>query len=160
MQKGIVVTSGRFDIFHAGHAKLLEFCKELGEFVIVLLQSDKSIVELTGQVPIFQQELRKHTLEACRYVDNVTIFDGYAPASELTNIKPEIFVQEAPRLQPPGYDESRESVAERQKTFTEAPEQEIVEFYEGNVVFFPIDSEEKIRERVYARLANGDCGEE
>ena len=57
-----VVTLGTFDILHAGHIKLLKFCKELGE-TIVGLNTDEFVLKYKGKKPIMSYEERKETLK-------------------------------------------------------------------------------------------------
>ncbi len=70
----IVYTGGTFDLFHAGHVRLLKRCKEIagttGE-VVVSLNTDEFILEYKGKAPICSFEERREALEACRYVDRV-----------------------------------------------------------------------------------------
>ena len=62
--KSIVFTNGCFDILHIGHIKLLEFCKSQGDYVIIGLNSDKSVKRLKGDSrPINSQEERMEILE-------------------------------------------------------------------------------------------------
>lgn len=57
-----VVTLGTFDILHAGHIKLLKFCKELGE-VVVGLNTDDFVLKFKGKKPIMSYEERRETLK-------------------------------------------------------------------------------------------------
>ncbi len=95
MNKGTVAAGGVFDIFHAGHASLFKYCKTLGDKVIVLLNSDESVERIRGVPPVVPEDLRRFSLEACRWVDKVLLFDGDAPLDELNEIQPEYFVKGA-----------------------------------------------------------------
>ena len=69
-----VYTGGTFDLFHAGHVRLLERCRELsGEsgMVIVSLNTDEFIEEYKGKPPIISYQDRAEVLLSCRYVDKV-----------------------------------------------------------------------------------------
>ena len=69
-----VYTGGTFDLFHIGHVRLLERCRELsGEsgMVIVSLNTDEFIEEYKGKPPIISYQDRAEVLLSCRYVDKV-----------------------------------------------------------------------------------------
>lgn len=90
----IIFTNGCFDIIHVGHASLLKYAKSLGDYLIVGLNSDKSIKNLKGESrPINKQEDRKFILESMKYVDEVIIFDDKTPLQLIKQIKPDIIVK-------------------------------------------------------------------
>jgi glycerol-3-phosphate cytidylyltransferase len=64
-------TGGTFDLFHAGHVEFLKTCSELGEKVIVALNTDEFIAQYKGKPPVISYEDRKKVLLACKYVDVV-----------------------------------------------------------------------------------------
>lgn len=85
------LTNGCFDGLHAGHIKLLEFAKLQCSYLIVGVNSDKSVKELKGKNrPIYNQEQRAFMVKAIRYVDEVVIFDGDA-ASLIKDISPQFY---------------------------------------------------------------------
>jgi len=89
-----VFTNGCFDIVHRGHLELLEYCKTIGEKVIVGINSDQSVRSLKGSNrPINAQEDRKFLLESLVYVDEVIVFDEETPLELIKNIKPDIIVK-------------------------------------------------------------------
>ena len=89
-----VWTNGCFDILHRGHVELLKFCKELGEKVVVGLNSDASIRKLKGEArPINKEEDRAFILEAMIYVDEVILFDEETPLSLIEKVMPDIIVK-------------------------------------------------------------------
>lgn len=89
-----VFTNGCFDILHVGHIKLLEFCKQQGDFVVVGLNSDESIKRLKGKDrPINNQEDRLNILKSIKYVDEVIIFNEDTPYDLIKIIKPDIIVK-------------------------------------------------------------------
>lgn len=69
-QERIVLTYGTFDLFHAGHVRLLQRASELGSKVIVGLSTD-DFNALKGKEAVMSYEDRKCILEACRFVDEV-----------------------------------------------------------------------------------------
>lgn len=93
-KKKIVFTNGCFDIIHIGHIELLKFCKSLGDFLIVGLNTDDSIRRIKGDKrPINPVEDRKIILESIRYVDMVLTFDEDTPLNLIKKIKPDILVK-------------------------------------------------------------------
>ena len=74
MRKKIVLVGGCFDVLHPGHIRFLEKAKKAGEYLIVLLESDKKIKELKGQDrPIHTQNERKLILKGLKSVDRVIL---------------------------------------------------------------------------------------
>ena len=68
--KIIVFTNGCFDVFHKGHAHYLFESKKLGDYLIVGLNSDKSVKSLKGpERPINNQETRAKNLLSIGLVD-------------------------------------------------------------------------------------------
>lgn len=87
----IVMTTGCYDILHAGHVRHLERARALGTRLIVALNSDSSVRALKGpERPINPQGQRKTVLEALRSVDEVRIFDGENATSLIRETKPDI----------------------------------------------------------------------
>jgi D-beta-D-heptose 7-phosphate kinase/D-beta-D-heptose 1-phosphate adenosyltransferase len=89
----IIFTNGCFDVIHAGHLKLLEFCASLGT-VIVGINSDASIRKIKGDLrPINNEFDRQYILSGFRFVDKVIIFDEDNPYQLIQQIKPDIIVK-------------------------------------------------------------------
>ncbi|NUL60196.1 glycerol-3-phosphate cytidylyltransferase [Brevibacterium luteolum] len=65
-----VITYGTFDLLHYGHIKLLQRCREYGDYLIVGLSTDEFNAS-KGKKAYFSYEDRKGILEAIRYVDLV-----------------------------------------------------------------------------------------
>ncbi len=65
-----VITYGTFDLLHYGHINLLRRAKQLGDYLIVGLSTDK-FNSIKGKTCYFTYEERKTLLEAIRYVDLV-----------------------------------------------------------------------------------------
>lgn len=66
-----VITYGTFDLLHYGHINLLKRAKELGDYLIVAVSTDEFNNIEKGKETYFPYEIRKHLLEAIRYVDLV-----------------------------------------------------------------------------------------
>ena len=74
-RKKIVFTNGCFDILHAGHVQYLEKAKNLGDILVVGLNSEQSVHRLKGKSrPINSQKDRAQVLAGLSSVDLVTIF--------------------------------------------------------------------------------------
>ena len=90
----IIFTNGCFDILHRGHLELLKYCRSIGRWVIVGLNSDESVKRLKGSKrPIISQNDRKAILEELRCVDEVVVFDDDTPHKLIKQIKPDIIVK-------------------------------------------------------------------
>jgi glycerol-3-phosphate cytidylyltransferase len=81
MKKGI--TFGAFDLFHAGHILMLEEAKTVCDYLIVAIQSDPSLDRETKNSPVQSIEEREIQVSACRYVDEVIIYDREADLLEI-----------------------------------------------------------------------------
>lgn len=66
-----VITLGTFDLFHAGHVRLLHRCANLGDRVIVGLNTDEFVERFKGRRPVVPYDGRAEVLNACRYVSRV-----------------------------------------------------------------------------------------
>lgn len=91
-----IFTNGCFDILHFGHISYLNKARELGDLLIIGLNSDSSIKRLKGdERPINSQEDRAALLCALECVDFVIIFDEDTPLNLISQIKPDILVKGA-----------------------------------------------------------------
>ena len=81
MKKGI--TFGAFDLFHAGHILMLAEAKTVCDYLIVAIQSDPSLDRETKNSPVQSVEEREIQVSACRYVDEVIIYDREADLLEI-----------------------------------------------------------------------------
>lgn len=89
--RGLVMTTGCYDILHAGHVRHLERSRALGTRLVVALNSDESVRRLKGTTrPINPQDQRKAVLEALRCVDEVRVFDGDTAETLIQEIKPDV----------------------------------------------------------------------
>lgn len=90
----IVFTNGCFDILHRGHVEYLQKARELGDLLILGLNSDLSVKRLKGENrPINNEEDRAIVLSALECVDYVVIFDEDTPFELIKNLKPDILVK-------------------------------------------------------------------
>ena len=91
VKRRLVMTTGCYDVLHAGHVRHLERSRALGTRLVVALNSDVSIRGLKGpDRPINPQDERKAVLEALRCVDEVRLFDGPNALDLIDEIKPNV----------------------------------------------------------------------
>jgi len=87
-----VYTGGTFDLFHAGHVRFLERCRQFGK-VTVALNTDEFIETYKGKPPVMSYEERAEVLLACRFVhDVVPNFDGADSRTAIDWVEPDLIV--------------------------------------------------------------------
>lgn len=93
--KKIVFTNGVFDILHKGHVTYLAQASDLGDILIVGLNSDTSAKKLNKgpNRPIQDQDSRALILASLHQVSVVSIFDEETPAELIKFIKPDVLVK-------------------------------------------------------------------
>ena len=90
----IVFTNGCFDIIHAGHIHLLTEAKNLGDRLLIGLNSDQSVQNLKGpDRPLNPEYARASVLESLSMVDGVTIFQEDTPHELVKEIIPHVLVK-------------------------------------------------------------------
>jgi rfaE bifunctional protein nucleotidyltransferase chain/domain len=90
----VVATSGCFDLLHAGHVAMLQAARSLGDVLVVLLNSDRSVQDLKGaDRPIVGQDDRAAVLRGLGCVDVVEVFDETTPTRALEQLQPDLFVK-------------------------------------------------------------------
>ncbi|WP_372433704.1 PfkB family carbohydrate kinase [Micromonospora coerulea] len=90
----VVATGGCFDLLHAGHVATLEAARQLGDCLVVCLNSDASVAGLKGpDRPVVPQGDRGRLLAALSCVDAVLIFDESTPHAALSWLRPDIWVK-------------------------------------------------------------------
>jgi len=114
--KTVVFANGCFDLLHVGHIRYLQGARQLGDALIVGLNSDESVRRLKGlQRPLMPENERAEILAALACVDYVVIFQEPTVEEVLRLLKPDI--------QCKGTDYTEETV----------PEREVVRSYGGRV---------------------------
>ncbi|MCO6495748.1 MAG: D-glycero-beta-D-manno-heptose 1-phosphate adenylyltransferase [Bacteroidetes bacterium] len=95
--KKVVFTNGCFDIIHRGHIEYLFAARELGNFLVIGLNSDNSVRKLgkSPSRPLQDEISRATTLASLFFVDLVIIFDEETPHQLISNILPNILVKGA-----------------------------------------------------------------
>ena len=90
----IVFTNGCFDILHSGHIYLLREAKNLGDRLLIGLNSNQSVQNLKGPVrPFNPEDTRATVLESLSLVDGVTIFQEDTPYELVKEIIPHVLVK-------------------------------------------------------------------
>jgi rfaE bifunctional protein nucleotidyltransferase chain/domain len=92
--KVLVFTNGVFDLLHVGHVRYLTAARELGDVLLVALNSDRSVRKLKGENrPIVNENERAEVLSALRTVSYVTIFDDISPRALISKLLPDVLVK-------------------------------------------------------------------
>jgi D-beta-D-heptose 7-phosphate kinase/D-beta-D-heptose 1-phosphate adenosyltransferase len=92
--KKIVFTNGCFDILHAGHTRYLRKAKELGDVLILALNSDDSVRAIKGENrPIVPEGERAEVVSSLESVDYVTIFNELTPLELIEFLQPGVIVK-------------------------------------------------------------------
>ena len=90
----VVFTNGCFDLLHPGHVYLLERARQMGDVLIVGLNSDSSVRSLKGEGrPVIPQDERAEILAALECVDAVVIFDQPTPREIISQLLPDVLVK-------------------------------------------------------------------
>jgi rfaE bifunctional protein nucleotidyltransferase chain/domain len=90
----MVFTNGCFDILHVGHVNYLEQARSLGDYLVVALNSDRSVRELKGKNrPINDEKSRARVLAALQCVDHVVVFKTKRVTPVIQKIRPQIYVK-------------------------------------------------------------------
>lgn len=94
--KTIVFTNGCFDLVHAGHVSYLSAAADLGDILILGLNTDTSVRTIKGEKrPVIGQEQRACVVAALEMVDYVVLFDAPDPKALIAAIRPDVLVKGA-----------------------------------------------------------------
>jgi len=92
--KKLVFTNGCFDLLHPGHIDYLCRARELGDLLIIGLNTDASVRRLKGPSrPILDEESRALILASLSFVDAVIFFDEDTPIGLIREVQPDILVK-------------------------------------------------------------------
>jgi rfaE bifunctional protein nucleotidyltransferase chain/domain len=120
----VVWTNGCFDLLHPGHLASLAAARQLGDVLVVGLNSDASVQVNKGPLrPILSEAERAAMLAAVECVDYVIVFDEQTPEAALAKLKPDIHCKGAEYAPPHG---------------RPVPERAVVEGYGGRVAYLPL----------------------
>lgn len=105
--KKVITTNGCFDVLHVGHLRYLQSTKQLGDMLIVAINSDESVRAIKGEKrPLVPESERAELLAGLECVDYVMIFPELDPKQFLVELRPNIHVK--------GGDYSLDRVIERE----------------------------------------------
>jgi D-beta-D-heptose 7-phosphate kinase/D-beta-D-heptose 1-phosphate adenosyltransferase len=91
----IVFTNGCFDLLHIGHVRYLQAAHDMGDILIVGVNTDASVRTLSkgNGRPIVPQDQRAEVLAALTCVDYVVLFDESDPGTLIADLQPDILVK-------------------------------------------------------------------
>ncbi len=91
----LVFTNGCFDLLHIGHTRYLEEAKQLGDRLVVAINSDNSVRQLAKGTdrPILPADQRAEVIAALGCVDYVILFDEPDPLTLIKAIQPNVLVK-------------------------------------------------------------------
>lgn len=120
--KKIVFTNGCFDILHPGHVDYLSQARDLGDFLVVGLNTDSSVKKLNKAPnrPINSEATRAAVLAGLACIDAIVLFEEATPLELITFLKPNILVK--------GDDYAVEKIVGY----------DVVKSYGGNVITIPM----------------------
>ncbi|WP_224984986.1 bifunctional D-glycero-beta-D-manno-heptose-7-phosphate kinase/D-glycero-beta-D-manno-heptose 1-phosphate adenylyltransferase HldE [Geomonas agri] len=120
----VVFTNGCFDLLHVGHVKYLQKARELGDLLVVGLNTDASVKRLKGEGrPLIEEKERAHILAALGCVDYVVLFDEDTPLRLIEALCPSILVK--------GGDYNIDQVVGREVVESMGGRVELIEFVDG-----------------------------
>ncbi len=122
--KAVIFTNGCFDLLHVGHVKYLQAARQLGDLLVLGLNSDDSIKRLKGpNRPLIGESERAHILAALDCIDYVVVFDEDTPLELITALCPDILVK--------GGDYTPEGVVGRELVESYGGRVELINFVDG-----------------------------
>ena len=92
----VVFTNGCFDILHRGHVEYLSKAADMGDVLVVGLNTDASVQRLKGEGrPVNNEEARAMVLASLSFVDAVVLFDEDTPYELIKAVRPDVLVKGA-----------------------------------------------------------------
>src|SRR6201987_6552444 len=93
-EQRVVFTNGCFDILHVGHVRYLAAARQLGDILVVGLNSDDSVRELKGAGrPLNSEEDRAEVLAALEAVDHVIVFGEKRVSNLVRELAPDVYAK-------------------------------------------------------------------
>lgn len=90
----VVFTNGCFDVLHRGHVTYLAAARDLGDCLVVGLNSDASVKRLKGENrPINNENDRALVLAALSFIDYIILFEEETPKNLIEQVRPDILVK-------------------------------------------------------------------
>jgi len=135
--KSIVFTNGCFDILHRGHVAYLQSAKDMGDILIVGMNTDASVKRLKGNDrPVNTLEDRAFVLSALKSVDYVIPFDEDTPLILIQSIHPDILVK--------GGDYTLDTIIGAKEVLAHGGKVEVIPFVEGKSTTSIIDAIKRV----------------
>lgn len=120
----IVFTNGCFDLLHLGHIDYLAKASDLGNRLIIGLNTDSSVQRIKGPSrPVKDEKSRTHILAAMQFVDAVILFDEETPINLIYCVKPDVLVK--------GGDYTIEGIVGHEIVLENGGEVRTIEFVDG-----------------------------
>ena len=88
----IIYTVGTFDLLHVGHLALLEYCKTLGDTLVVGIASDEVVNSYKPNIPVIPLKQRMEMLKSLKCVDDVRAYHELEYVSACKELDVDIFV--------------------------------------------------------------------
>lgn len=93
-KNSIVFSNGCFDVLHRGHVYYLSRAREMGDLLVLGLNSDSSVTRLKGEGrPVNDQAARAEVLGALLMVDYIILFEEDTPLELIRKLEPDILVK-------------------------------------------------------------------
>lgn len=93
-EKKVVFTNGCFDLLHLGHIDYLSKAADLGDILLIGLNTDASVSRIKGpQRPILDEYARAMMLASLQFVDAVVLFDEDTPYELIKRVQPDVLVK-------------------------------------------------------------------
>jgi D-glycero-beta-D-manno-heptose 1-phosphate adenylyltransferase len=90
----VVFTNGCFDLLHLGHVDYLENARNMGDRLVIGLNSDSSVSRFKGpERPLQDQNSRARVLAALQFVDLVVFFNEDTPLELISQLLPNVLVK-------------------------------------------------------------------
>jgi len=122
--KKVVFTNGVFDLLHIGHITYLAKASELGDKLVIGLNSDSSVKRIKGDDrPVNDQNSRAALLAALFFVDGIVLFEDDTPLNLITALMPDILVK--------GADYAIENIVGGKEVIANGGEVKTIDFIEG-----------------------------
>lgn len=136
--KKVVFTNGVFDLLHIGHITYMAKAAELGDKLVIGLNSDSSVKRIKGEDrPVNDQNSRAALLAALFFVNAIVVFEEDTPINVITTLMPDILVK--------GADYSIENIVGAKEIIANGGEVKTIDFVEG---YSSTSIIKKIREQI------------
>lgn len=121
----VVFTNGCFDLLHMGHIDYLCKAADLGDRLVIGVNTDSSVSMLKGpNRPVIHEATRLTKLAALAFVDAVILFDEETPLELIKNIKPQVLAK--------GGDYTLETIVGSKEVLNNGGSVEVIPFLEGH----------------------------